>query len=181
MQSLYENSGVHWDSNSQSGNPLRMCGFIPSHLPTLLGARNVTPELHFWLALLQALSLVTSPRLGSRHTTSFVTGLISCTTTNLGQNSMHNYLLVFKFVVRILMATLLEMPLFIAWTHHICLPFFASLFLLSWWFPNFQYSLVSSYFLHKWLQLFYVQTRCPSSSPLWLSKNMAAMLLKKSG
>jgi hypothetical protein len=42
---------------------LGVCGFIPSHLPTLSGAWNVTPRLHFQLAPLQALTLVASPRL----------------------------------------------------------------------------------------------------------------------
>jgi len=37
--------------------------FIPSHILTFLGAWNVIPWLHFWLATLQALALVTSPRL----------------------------------------------------------------------------------------------------------------------
>jgi hypothetical protein len=53
---------------------------------------------------------------------------------------MHNYLLVFKFVIQIvwiLMGMLLEMSLFVAWTHHICLPFFKSIFLFSWWFQQF--------------------------------------------
>ncbi len=47
---------------------LRMCGFIPSHLPTLLGTWNVNPRLHFQLAPLQALALVVSLRLGSWQT-----------------------------------------------------------------------------------------------------------------
>jgi hypothetical protein len=38
--------------------------FIPSHFPTLPGAWN---GLHSWLAPLQALALVMSPRLGLRH------------------------------------------------------------------------------------------------------------------
>jgi hypothetical protein len=46
------------------GTHLEMCGFIPSHSPTLLGAWNVTPGLHFWFAPLQALVLVESPGLG---------------------------------------------------------------------------------------------------------------------
>jgi hypothetical protein len=41
--------------------------FIPSHFPTLPGAWNVTPGLHFWPALSQALDLAASPRLGSCH------------------------------------------------------------------------------------------------------------------
>ncbi len=49
------------------GTQLGMCGFIPSHPPTLSGAQNVTFKLHFWPTPLQALALVVSPRLGSRH------------------------------------------------------------------------------------------------------------------
>jgi hypothetical protein len=45
------------------GAYLGVRGFIPSHSPTLPGAWNVTPELHFWLAPLQALTLIMSPRL----------------------------------------------------------------------------------------------------------------------
>ncbi len=41
--------------------------FIPSHIPTFLGTWNVTPRLHFWPALLQALGLVASPRLQLQH------------------------------------------------------------------------------------------------------------------
>jgi len=44
--------------------PLGMWGFIPSHSLTLPGACNVVPELPFWPATLQALALVTNPRLG---------------------------------------------------------------------------------------------------------------------
>jgi hypothetical protein len=49
--------------------PLAMCEFIFSHFPTLLGAWNVTPKLHSWPALSQALSLVTNPRLGLQQST----------------------------------------------------------------------------------------------------------------
>ncbi len=38
-------------------------GFIFSHFPTLSGAWNVNFRLHFWPALLQALTLVVNPRL----------------------------------------------------------------------------------------------------------------------
>jgi len=41
--------------------------FIPSHSPTFPRTWNVTPELHSWLATLQALVLVTSPRLRLRQ------------------------------------------------------------------------------------------------------------------
>jgi hypothetical protein len=44
------------------GAHLGVCGFIPSHSPTLLRAWNVTPELHFWPAPLQTLTLVANPR-----------------------------------------------------------------------------------------------------------------------
>jgi len=54
---LTPNVGVH----------LGVWGFIPSHSPTLLGAWNVTPGLHFWPAPLQVLTLVVSPRLILRH------------------------------------------------------------------------------------------------------------------
>jgi len=42
------------------GAHLGVCGFIPSHSPTFLGAWNVTPKLHSWLAPLQAFTLVVS-------------------------------------------------------------------------------------------------------------------------
>jgi len=45
------------------------CGFIPSHPPTLPGAKNVTPGPHSRPTLLQALTLIMSPRLGSRQGT----------------------------------------------------------------------------------------------------------------
>jgi hypothetical protein len=62
-------SQVHRDSNSQSGmgTHLGVWGFIPSHSPTLPRAWNVTPGLQSWLAPLQALAMVVSPRLGLRH------------------------------------------------------------------------------------------------------------------
>jgi hypothetical protein len=47
--------------------PLGVWGFIPSHSFALSGAWNVTPGLPSWPALLQALALVASPRLGLRH------------------------------------------------------------------------------------------------------------------
>jgi hypothetical protein len=42
---------------------LGMKGFIPSHFPTLLKTWNLTLELHSWLAPLQTLTLVASPKL----------------------------------------------------------------------------------------------------------------------
>jgi hypothetical protein len=49
------------------GAQLGVWWFIPSQFPTTLGAWNVTPGLHFWLAPSQALALVASPRLGLQH------------------------------------------------------------------------------------------------------------------
>jgi hypothetical protein len=49
------------------GVHLGVWGFIPSHSLTLLGAWNVTPELHSWPAPLQALALIVNPRLGLWH------------------------------------------------------------------------------------------------------------------
>jgi hypothetical protein len=60
-----------WESietpTPKTGTHLGVWGFIPSHFPTLLGTWNVTFRLHSWPAPLQALSLVTSPRLGLQH------------------------------------------------------------------------------------------------------------------
>jgi hypothetical protein len=50
------------------GAHLGMCGFIPSHSPTLPGAWNVTLGLHSWPAHLQAFPLVMSLRLKLRQT-----------------------------------------------------------------------------------------------------------------
>jgi len=50
------------------GVHLGVWGFIPSHSLALPGAWNVTFELHTWLAPSQAFALVSSPRLGLRHT-----------------------------------------------------------------------------------------------------------------
>jgi len=47
--------------------PLEMWRFIPSHFPTLLGACGMTLELPSWLATLQALALVTNPKLRLRQ------------------------------------------------------------------------------------------------------------------
>ncbi len=49
------------------GAHLGMWRFILSHFPTFLGAWNVTHGLPSWLAPLQALTLVMSPRLGLWH------------------------------------------------------------------------------------------------------------------
>jgi hypothetical protein len=37
LQLPFEDSKLHWDSNFQSGNPLGLCVFIPSHSLTFLG------------------------------------------------------------------------------------------------------------------------------------------------
>jgi hypothetical protein len=49
------------------GVHLGVWGFILSHSPTLLGTQDVTPRLPSWLAPLQNLALVASPKLGWRH------------------------------------------------------------------------------------------------------------------
>jgi hypothetical protein len=49
------------------GAHLGVWEFIPSHFLKLSGAWNVTPGLHSWPALLQALAWVTSSRLRLRH------------------------------------------------------------------------------------------------------------------
>jgi hypothetical protein len=46
------------------GVHLRVWGFIPSHSPTFLRARDVTLKLPSWLAPLQTLTLVTNLRIG---------------------------------------------------------------------------------------------------------------------
>ncbi len=51
-------------STPKMGAHLGMWVFIPSHSPTLLGAWDVILKLPSWLPPLQALALVTSPRLG---------------------------------------------------------------------------------------------------------------------
>jgi hypothetical protein len=61
---------VFWRFGSPTpkvGACLGVWGFIPSHFSTLSRVWNVTTRLHFWSAPLQALTLVTSPRLGLRH------------------------------------------------------------------------------------------------------------------
>jgi hypothetical protein len=42
------------------GAQLGVCGFIPSHSPTLLRAWNVIPRLHSWTIPLQTFALVTN-------------------------------------------------------------------------------------------------------------------------
>ncbi len=66
-----------WESigtlTPKMGTHLGMWQFIPSHPLTFSGAWNVIVELPFWPTPLQALALVTSPRLGLRHHCSFYT------------------------------------------------------------------------------------------------------------
>jgi hypothetical protein len=65
-----------WESNGtltpKVRVPLGVWGFILSHSFALPGAWNVILGLPFWLALLQALALVMSPRLGLRHIIPFI-------------------------------------------------------------------------------------------------------------
>jgi hypothetical protein len=53
-----------WDSNSHNGSSHESVKVHSLTLFALLGACDVTPMPPFWLATLQALALVTSPRLG---------------------------------------------------------------------------------------------------------------------
>jgi len=57
------------------GARLKVCGFIPSHSPTLPKTSNVTPRLHSWTAPLQALGHKPKAR---------VTTLVHCV-QNLGR------------------------------------------------------------------------------------------------
>ncbi len=52
-----------WTPTPKMGVHLTMWGFIPSHFPTLSRAWNATLRLHSWPAPLQALALVSNPRL----------------------------------------------------------------------------------------------------------------------
>jgi hypothetical protein len=67
----YNHSLKNWKSIEtlipKVGAHLGVCGFIPSRSFTLPGAWNVTLGLHFWPAPLQALVLLTSPKLGLWH------------------------------------------------------------------------------------------------------------------
>jgi hypothetical protein len=56
----FENLGIHWDSNFQSGSSL---GSVRVHSLTL----SFTLGLLSCLATLQALALVMNPKLGLRH------------------------------------------------------------------------------------------------------------------
>ncbi len=58
---------IHWDPTPKVKAHLGMWGFIPSHSHALPRTQNVTPMLHFSPAPLQALALVTSPKLRLQH------------------------------------------------------------------------------------------------------------------
>jgi len=68
---LYNRPLKIWESigtlTPKLGVHLGVWGFIPSHSLALPKAWNLTPRLHFWPALSQALALVRSPRLGLWH------------------------------------------------------------------------------------------------------------------
>jgi hypothetical protein len=56
-----------WDSNTQHGSSLGSVRVHSLTLFALLGACDVTPRFPSWLATLQTLALVASPRLGLRQ------------------------------------------------------------------------------------------------------------------
>ncbi len=56
-----------WDSNSHNGSSLGSVRVHSLTLFALLGACDVTPELPFWPATLQAFALVASSRLRLRQ------------------------------------------------------------------------------------------------------------------
>jgi hypothetical protein len=67
LKSLFEDSGIHQDSNSKNGNPLRNV-WVPSlALSCTPKSVNVTLRLHSQLAPFHAFALVTNLRLGSWH------------------------------------------------------------------------------------------------------------------
>jgi hypothetical protein len=59
----FEDSGVHWDSNSQSWILLGVWGFTPPHFLALPGACGVTPGLPLGPQPCNPFALVASPRL----------------------------------------------------------------------------------------------------------------------
>jgi hypothetical protein len=95
---LYNCSLKIWESIGipipKVGAHLGVWGFIPSHSPTLPRAWNVTPGLHSWLALSQALVLVANPRLGLRQGDYwfifFIVGESNMTTLLFRQNCLTN-------------------------------------------------------------------------------------------
>ncbi len=56
-----------WDSNSQTGSSLGSVGVHSLTLSYTFGSMKYDSRAHSWTAPLQALALVTSPRLGLRH------------------------------------------------------------------------------------------------------------------
>jgi hypothetical protein len=55
------------------GAHLGVWRFIPSHYPTLLGAWNAIPGLHFWFTPSRTFTLIASPRLRLRQLPPFFT------------------------------------------------------------------------------------------------------------
>ncbi len=84
FQKIHEFIGI---LTFKMGAHLEMCEFILSHLRTLPGAWNVTPELHSWLALLQTLVLVVNRKLKSRQ---------------------HTYLIIYLLIVKYLISVYLK-------------------------------------------------------------------------
>jgi hypothetical protein len=64
LQSPFEGSGVHWDSNSQSGSSLGSVGVHALTLSYTPRSMNCGSRVHIWPVPLQALALVLNPRLG---------------------------------------------------------------------------------------------------------------------
>jgi hypothetical protein len=92
IETLTPKVGVH----------LEVWRFIPSHSPTLLGTWHVTIGLHSWPMPLQALALVASPRLGSRHYCFMATSssFIFFYNGNINSKSFHKLQGYFKFICK---------------------------------------------------------------------------------
>jgi hypothetical protein len=73
------------------GAHLGVCGFIPSHSPTL-GNMNYDPRLHFWPAPLQAIALVMSLRLRLWQVIS-----LKCTKTIFFNNDFNVNVFMYQF------------------------------------------------------------------------------------
>jgi hypothetical protein len=84
-------------STPKVGAHLGVCGFIPLHSPTFLGAWNVIPMLHSWLAPLQALALVMNPRLGSWQSNSYKRKLKKMGIRHPRRGSIQPFYLSFSF------------------------------------------------------------------------------------
>jgi hypothetical protein len=67
LQSLSEDSGVHWDSNSQSGSSLRSVRIHSLTVSCTSENMKCDSWAHSWPAPLQALALIASQRLGLQH------------------------------------------------------------------------------------------------------------------